>query len=337
MKETHSNPKGSVPKVSVILPVYNAGKYLRPCLDTLVNQTLQDIEIICVLDCPTDGSDRVVEEYASKDSRLVVIKNEQNLHIGESRNVGIQAARGEYLGFSDHDDIHELNMYESLYLATKNGQADIVLSGKFVIDNGLRQNSPALITTCLQHILNRESTAHITPHLFKQRIYKDEKSIRFIDTKLCPGEDILFFIETLSHLDDSSQVSIVPEIFYHHLQTGFNTADSLDYSSLQKAPLLIRHAYEIIQGSSYRDQLDKELWVFMILITYTPFVRQVRDLGLRSALYNLKNILSNDEICCEIVKKHSQRSSKFTIPKTVFALWVKHICRFYTLCGDSRS
>mgnify|MGYP003102099414 CR=1 FL=1 len=67
------------PKVSIIVPIYNAGKFLEKCLDTLVNQTLKDIEIILVLDCPTDGSDRIAREYAEKDPRIRLIINEQNL------------------------------------------------------------------------------------------------------------------------------------------------------------------------------------------------------------------------------------------------------------------
>ena len=92
------------PKVSIIVPIYNAGKFLEKCLDTLVNQTLKDIEIILVLDCPTDGSDRIAREYAEKDPRIRLIVNEQNLNIGLSRNEGLKIARGEYIGFSDHDD-----------------------------------------------------------------------------------------------------------------------------------------------------------------------------------------------------------------------------------------
>ena len=116
------------PKVSIIVPIYNAGKFLEKCLDTLVNQTLKDIEIILVLDCPTDGSDRIAREYAEKDPRIRLIINEQNLNIGLSRNEGLKIARGEYIGFSDHDDWRELDMYEKLYQKAREDQADIAIS-----------------------------------------------------------------------------------------------------------------------------------------------------------------------------------------------------------------
>ena len=115
------------PKVSIIVPIYNAGKFLEKCLDTLVNQTLKDIEIILVLDCPTDGSDRIAREYAEKDPRIRLIVNEQNLNIGLS-NEGLKIARGEYIGFSDHDDWRELDMYEKLYQKAREDQADIAIS-----------------------------------------------------------------------------------------------------------------------------------------------------------------------------------------------------------------
>ena len=122
-------------KVSIIVPIYNAGHRLRECLETLVNQTLREIEIICVLDCPTDGSDEIAEEYAARDNRIKLIYNETNLHVAESRNVGIGLAHGEYIGFSDHDDSRILEMYEKLYKSAKANNSEIVVSNSFVADN----------------------------------------------------------------------------------------------------------------------------------------------------------------------------------------------------------
>ncbi len=127
-------------KVSVVVPVYNAGERIYRCLDTLVNQTLKEIEIICVLDCPTDGTDKVVEEYAKNDGRIVVVRNEHNLHVSGSRNVGMKVARGQYIGFSDHDDYRELNMYELLYEKAEETGAEIIVSDTHVIhENGTRE------------------------------------------------------------------------------------------------------------------------------------------------------------------------------------------------------
>lgn len=108
-----------MPKVSVIVPIYNAGVHLSKCLDSLIHQTLQDIEIILVLDCPTDGSEKVAAFYASQFSNIKLIHNQTNQHIGVSRNIGLEAATGEYIGFSDHDDFCLPDMFEELYQVAK--------------------------------------------------------------------------------------------------------------------------------------------------------------------------------------------------------------------------
>lgn len=105
---------------SVILPVYNVEKYLRQCLDSLINQSYKDLEIICVNDCSPDGSLRILEEYAQKDSRIKIINQEKNQGQGVARNIGIQIAKGEYISFVDPDDWVELNMFEELHQAIIN-------------------------------------------------------------------------------------------------------------------------------------------------------------------------------------------------------------------------
>ena len=111
-------------RLSIIVPIYNAGARLVKLLDSLLNQTIQDMNILCILDCPTDGSDRVCFQYAAKDKRIIPIVNSKNLGIGASRNIGIEEAikRGAvYIGFADHDDYLEKNAYElMLNCANKN-------------------------------------------------------------------------------------------------------------------------------------------------------------------------------------------------------------------------
>ena len=103
------------PKVSVIVPVYNAAAYLPHCLDTLTCQTLKELEIILVLDCPTDGSEKIAEDYAARFPQIRLLYNEKNLHAGESRNRGLDVATGEYIGFVDADDCPYPSLVEKLY------------------------------------------------------------------------------------------------------------------------------------------------------------------------------------------------------------------------------
>lgn len=102
-------------KVSVIIPVYNVEKYLERCLDSVCNQTLSDIEIICINDCSKDNSLKILKEYAKEDGRIKLIDFEENKGTAVARNTGINEAQGEYIGFVDSDDYIDLDFYEKLY------------------------------------------------------------------------------------------------------------------------------------------------------------------------------------------------------------------------------
>ena len=112
-------------KVSIIIPTYNVKPYLRECLDSVVGQTLKDIEILCVNDGSTDGSLEIIEEYARKDDRIIVISG-SNGGYGKAMNKGLHQATGEYIGIVEPDDYIALNMYEELYEKAKFYDADIV-------------------------------------------------------------------------------------------------------------------------------------------------------------------------------------------------------------------
>ncbi len=112
-------------KVSVIVPVYNVEQYLSACINSILTQTLNEIEIICVDDGSTDKSSAILDDYAKKDSRLRVIHKE-NRGYGHSMNVGIDAASGEYIGIVESDDRILPDMYRTLYSAAKGNDLDIV-------------------------------------------------------------------------------------------------------------------------------------------------------------------------------------------------------------------
>lgn len=114
-------------KVSVIVPVYNSERHLRECLDSIRQQTLKDIEIICVDDGSSDGSLAILDEYENMDKRITVLQNLTNKGTGYSINKGIRYSHGEYIAEVDADDFIDPDMYEQLYRATKG--ADIVKSG----------------------------------------------------------------------------------------------------------------------------------------------------------------------------------------------------------------
>lgn len=113
-----------MPKVSIIVPVYNVDKYLSKCLDSLINQTLKDIEIICINDGSTDNSLDILKSYGAKDSRIKII-DKPNEGPSITRNLGINSATGEYIGFVDSDDWIDLDFYEKLYSAITSHDVDI--------------------------------------------------------------------------------------------------------------------------------------------------------------------------------------------------------------------
>ena len=151
-----------MPKVSVIIPVYNVEKYLRECLDSVVNQTLKDIEIICVNDGSTDNSLKILEEYALQDNRIKII-NQENQGAGAARNNGMNSTQGEYLLFLDSDDFFDLRMFETLYDKMLQTKADIIGFGYYTYDEKTKNCKPN------EHSIRKK----LIPHNSMTFSYKD--------------------------------------------------------------------------------------------------------------------------------------------------------------------
>ncbi|MGL5764482.1 MAG: glycosyltransferase family 2 protein, partial [Sarcina sp.] len=114
-------------KVSVIIPLYNAGEFLKECLDSVIRQTLKDLEIIVINDGSKDNSDDIMKSYVKKDKRIRYI-NRENRGVSATRNEGIKNAIGEYIAFLDADDWVDKDFYEKLYLKAKEAKADLVIA-----------------------------------------------------------------------------------------------------------------------------------------------------------------------------------------------------------------
>ena len=136
-EEANKNRRGcmSQPKVSVIIPVYNAEKYLRECLDSVVNQTLKDIEIICVDDGSTDGSPAILREYEAKDSRIKVLTQE-NQFAGVARNHGMEIASGRYYAFLDSDDYYLPDALSRMFELCEQYELDYIKAGYYRVEPG---------------------------------------------------------------------------------------------------------------------------------------------------------------------------------------------------------
>lgn len=124
------------PRVSIIVPMYGVEQYVEKCIKSLLNQTLQEIEIILVDDGSPDRSGEIADEYAQKDSRIKVV-HQKNAGLGPARNSGVQVATGEYIGFVDSDDWVNYEMFGSLYEMAIKNNADIVVSGHCDVTSGV--------------------------------------------------------------------------------------------------------------------------------------------------------------------------------------------------------
>ena len=120
--------------LSVILPVYNVEKYLERCLNSILGQTLADIEVVCVNDGSTDNSEEIIKEYLQKDSRIKLI-NQPNNGAASARNTGIEAARGDYILILDSDDFLEENALLYMYNRSKSLDLDILITYSYDLDN----------------------------------------------------------------------------------------------------------------------------------------------------------------------------------------------------------
>ncbi len=218
------------PKISVIVPVYNVEEYLPQCLDSLINQTLKDIEIICVNDGSTDNCLEILQAFAERDNRIKVI-DQENRGQGIARNRGIDLARGEYIGFVDPDDWVINEMYAEMY------NKAITLNSDIVICNSVRKQYnghswkinymiKAVSKTCNKEIKVDENrnieksviydTLMIAPHHAWNKIYKasliKENKIRFSDLRCF--EDCIFVLKSLI---EAERVSYISQPFYKYM------------------------------------------------------------------------------------------------------------------------
>jgi glycosyltransferase involved in cell wall biosynthesis len=205
-------------KVSVIVPVYNVEQYLRKCMDSLVNQTLRDIEIICINDCSPDNSLAVLKEYAEKDNRVKIIDLEKNCGVGAARNAGMKVARGEYFGFCDPDDYVDLNYYGKLHDKAKETGAEMVKASlkKKEADWVKEYSFFARITKNKYYDL-----LYHWSYIYEANFLKKYQINYLEGIKL--SEDVYFLAKSLFY---STKVEAVADVFYHYIVRKHGAATS---------------------------------------------------------------------------------------------------------------
>lgn len=254
------------PKVSVIIPVYNVENYLRECLDSVINQSLKDIEIICVDDGSTDSSLKILKEYAAKDRRITVI-TQPNTNAGVARNAGLTVAKGEYIGFVDSDDYLSPDMYEKLYTKAAPKGLDISVCQYRAFDSESRETvrvwgiSMGLLK---QYSIDDDNVLHVRPGdpIFQlsnaapwNKIYKREHLVKYAlyFQAIMSANDVAF---THSAFSCAQTIGLVCEELYHYRS---NTINSLTIKR-NKNPFLFYEAIKELHSRLEKRGKLQDFW-----------------------------------------------------------------------------
>lgn len=205
------------PNISVIIPVYNSGKYLRKCLDSVINQTYDNLEIILVDDGSTDGSENICDSYANVDHRIVCI-HQPNQGVSRARNNGIKIATGDYIHFPDSDDYLELDTYEYLIKKMRECPCDIIAFEYYTTYNDWEKRH---IQGAEKYGLCTREDAHNrinsgSPFSWNKLFSKDVICNVWFNEKIYRGEDSLF---VHSALENAEQIYFDSRPLYHYVQS----------------------------------------------------------------------------------------------------------------------
>ena len=320
----------STPKVSVVIPCYNVEKYLHQCLDSVVNQTLKDLEIICVNDGSKDSTLDIIKEYAAKDPRVSYI-DKPNSGYGNSMNQGFDKATGEYIGIIESDDYADLDMFEKLYNCAKEHELDVVKSGFYYYwSKGQEKNVPNPIasrvtasrTFCpvedFESKMEMVEFFNIKPTIWSAIYRKDfirQNNIRFNETPGASYQDASFNFKVWVC---AQRVRLMQECFLHYRQdnesSSINSPGKVycicdEYEEMERflqerpvergvvEPVMIRIKYDSYNWNYNR--LSEKLQEEFIIRFYKDFARHRTD-GLLIKDYfewykwnNLHEILKN--------------------------------------------
>lgn len=294
-------------KVSIIVPCYKVERYLDRCVESIVNQTLNDIEIILVDDCSPDKTAQKCDEWAKKDSRINVIHKTENEGLGYARNTGLEYAKGEYVAFIDSDDWIESDMMEKLYDECKKNNLDIIFS-EFNVDEypGFRvlAHPECLyvgkdeIEKLRLDIVGAEPSfksgvkfqCSACKGLYKRTII-DERNLRFLSERDYISEDKLFNIDILLC---SNRVKIVPWQLYHYCLNNASLTHSYRPDRWEKQLKMI----EVLNTpNDYNNKNELNLRLARLAISYTmsAIANEKRRLDITKCqcLKEIKKIIDN--------------------------------------------
>lgn len=247
------------PKVSIIVPVYNSEKYLERCINSLKNQTLEDIEIILVDDSSSDSSLEICNKMAEGDCRIKVI-HKVNEGAGKARNAALQVATGEYIGFLDSDDFVETDMFRTLYDKAKKYNSDLVMSGVLFVDGNmfseegkcirktyfdkdthfetedeLKKLKMGIVGATPEDADDSKYGMSIWKNLFRHEIIK-KNNIVFESEREMLSEDALFMIDYISCIEKATGIN---EAFYNYCRNEDSISKSYKKDRFEKSLVFV--------------------------------------------------------------------------------------------------
>lgn len=264
-----------IPQISVIIPVYNIEKHLRSCLDSVRNQTLGNIEIICIDDGSTDSSLNILKEYAALDSRFNIL-HQKNQGPGSARNCGLMQAMGDYLIFLDSDDYFSPDMLEKLFNSAVESEADVTICRSISFDTNTGKTlSSDWMRKDLLLPAQTFSPGEIAVHIFQftygwpwDKLYRTSfiKEFNLKFPNLPNSEDLVFVFPSLALAKNISTISDI--LVYHRMNRASSVSNSrclapeVPYQALYEFKyLLIRHEiFERYERSFLKWAMEFLIW-----------------------------------------------------------------------------
>ena len=290
----------NTPKVSVIVPVYNCAPFLKQCADSIINQTLRQIEIIFIDAGSDDNSVEILNGYVSKDNRITVVSGKGRLDAGAARNIGLAMAKGEYLSFLDADDFFNRKMLEETYLKAVKEDADVVVFAANMFNQKTGKTSPMPWSLRIDYCPKKLTFApqDMERHLFNafqnwtwNKLFRREfiSANNIVFQEIARTNDMLFTCHALA----AAQTIAVIDKTYVTYRTG-NSA-SLQ-STNDKSPLSFWQAYKETKRVLENNNL------------YEKFKASYINTVVSGVLYNLENIKTKEafDIAVETVRKESE-------------------------------
>ena len=250
--------------ISVIIPVYNVENYLDECIQSVLQQTYKNLEIILVDDGSTDNSGVICDEYKDKDTRITVL-HQKNGGISKARNVGIEYAHGEYIGFVDSDDFIHPQMYELLYAAIHKEQTDVAICREFAFFEkeelptvqSYRITEETFETANRQKYCKKFLEAFTGPTTWAwNKLYKKEclEGVRFVEGKRM--EDIRFSSDIVKNIEKAVWI---PERLYFYRQRQGSIMNSGNTRIVLEHGEALIHSYHAIKKLG-DEAFQKEYW-----------------------------------------------------------------------------